>query len=915
MEKSDFVDLLDTPLPLDDRLVYGQLKNGLSFYIRQNQKPENRAEIRLVVKAGSVLEDEKQLGLAHIVEHMAFNGTKRFQPGEIVSYFESIGSRFGAHLNAYTSFDETVYKLNVPTQQDGVLKRSLELLRDWAADLTFVPKEIERERKVGLEELRQGRNAMKRVQDQLLPKLFYGSKYVDRRPIGTVESLENFEHKDLIRFYKTWYRAELMAVIVVGDVDPKQVQNIIEEEFHDLVSDSEAPLREYEILELHDECFYDVFCDSEIPQSSLSLMAKRRESKGVLHKDYRKHLIQDLALSGFNERLTIQTQQPDCPFSMAMAHVQDLNINTVADSVVMVVREARFEECTRSLYRALERVRRFGLSAHELERAKKSIRSSISTTYEERDKTSSLRMCSELIRAFTTGESVPGIEYEYQIVNAFLESISLDEVNDFLCAWLSASSQLMNVVTGEEQPPSVEDLKAWSQNNDFLDLVPPETESNLAPLLSEFPPKGSIIDRVNLEGTEIDELLLSNGAKVWLKTTNFQKDQVLFSHFQRGGRSLLVDEDCFAANLAVPLLGHSGAGGHSLLDLYRINAGKTLSVKPHISQTSHGFNGSCRNEYLEDLFQLHTLKDRQPAFDPKMYEEMIKINREHIRTKNADPRTVFHEESLKVWWNNHPRYIPATFESFDSVSFDKVTRIYKDLFAPTSGRHYVFVGNLEENRLLPMIERYLAVESDAPARELIYREDPRVTSPIKHRIYQGSEELAFYDFTSMKLISSTPKTRLQAKILGELLNIRLRRKFREERGDVYSIHARQSLSTYPKEAFIYSIAFSCDPQKYDELVSLLHQEIEAFYQEVDPLGDLDNIKLQFQNGYEVGLKENKQWIKSLTTHLRRKQHPNGIFSFPERLNSIQKSDLQIEARNWLNLERSVELSMFPKKND
>ncbi len=907
-------DLLYSPLPLDKELTYGQLDNGLSYYIKRNPRPEHRAEIRLVVKAGSVLEDEAQIGLAHIVEHMAFNGTKRFKPREIISYFESIGSRFGAHLNAYTSFDETVYMLKVPTDQDGVMQRSLELLRDWSSDLSFIPEEIERERKVGLEELRQGRNAMMRVQDKLLPKLFYGSKYVDRRPIGTETALKTFTHEDLKRFYQTWYRPDLMAIIVVGDIDPLEVETQIQQEFQNLKTASHVEPREYETLELHDECFYDVFYDAEIPQSSITLLAKQRESKGNLHKDYRDHLMRDLALAGFNERLTIQSQQPDCPFSMGVAHVQALNINTVADTFVMVVREAQFEACTRHLCDALERVRRFGLSSHELERAKKGIISGITSIYEERDNTQSIRISSELIRAFTTGESVPGIVYEYQIVKDFVESITLEEVNRFLSSWFSSPSKLLNVVTGEDNAPSVEDLKAWYEHHEYGEILPPEDESKLEPLLSTLPPKGSIVDRQSLGQTGVDELILSNGAKVWLKHSTFQKDQVLFTHFQHGGRSLLEDHDSFASTLAGPLLGNSGAGPHSLLDLYRINAGKILNLKPYISLTGHGFHGSCRNEYLEDLFQLHTLKDHHPNFDPKMFTEMIKLNLEHLRNKNADPGTVFQEECLRVWWNQHPRYTPATEKDFQEVSFDQITQIYKQLFAPTGDRHYLFVGNLDESKLLPMIEQYLAVESAAEGQQVLIREDPRITAPTKHRIYQGSEEQASFELTCMKVITSTPENRLQAKFLGELLNIRLRRKFREERGDVYTIHVEQSQSNYPQEAMIFTISFSCDPQKYEELVELLYQEIDAFYEEIDPNNDINNIKLQYQSAYEVGVKENKYWLKVLKAMVRKHESPSNILTFPQRLQAVNLNDLQSCAREFLNLERSLEMSMFPKSN-
>ena len=914
MQNFESVTDLGTPLPIDDNLVHGTLDNGLSYYIRANQRPQNRVDLRLVVKVGSILEDEDQLGLAHIVEHMAFNGTKRFAPREIVSYFESIGAKFGAHLNAYTSFDETVYKLHIPMDDPKVLERSLALLRDWAADLLFLPDEIERERKVGLEEWRQGRNANARLREKLLPKLYYNSKYVDRRPIGTEKSLLNFDHAALKRFYSTWYRPELMSVIVVGDCSPDEIKTKIIDHFSDLVNAPDRSPRIYEQIPMHETSFYDVFYDEEITQSSISFLSKRISTNGNTHGDYRADLVQSLAINAINERLLMMTQRPNAPFVMAHARIQVLNLKTIADLFTAVIPERQFEACTNALLKELARARRFGLSKGEFMRAKKGILSDIKAAYEEKDTTSSSKLTHELVRVVTTNESVPGIEYEREMVQKYLSEITHEEVNQFLASWMSSPSKLINIVTGEAEHPTSEKLETWVDSAQFDHLVPPPDDHELPPLITELPSRGNIQSIQHHEDIDVEELILTNGSKIWLKNTHFESDKILFSQSQKGGLSLADDLDLIPASTAAQMMFQSGVGSHDLSQLYRLLAGTKAISMPIVNNVSHGFSGFTTNEHLEMMLQLNYLQNHQPRFDEDVLIRQREVHSEQIRNKLSDPQTIFAEKIQSLWWNQHPRYMPWTLEHLDQFDLKQSAQFYQFLMGPTLGRHYIFVGNLDKNQLYPLIETYLDIPSEKAELNITKREDPRLKEVVKESLSLGSEPVGHYEMSTIVRMNPTLHDRLKIHVLKELLNLKLRRKFREERGDVYSISVTQQLSEFPVKAVVYSFNFSCDPLKLDDIVKDLHEELNEFFNEVGSEDDLLHIKEQILRSHETSLRENRSWLKMLKNALKRNEDPSLITAYSQLISDLRIGDLNDHTNTYFNMAHRLELKMFPQRS-
>ena len=551
---------LSSLLPFDSKVISGTLANGLQYLIRENRRPENRAELRLVVKAGSILEDPDQCGLAHIVEHMAFNGSKRFKSRELINYFESIGVRYGAHLNAHTAFDETVYKLQIPMDDADICEKAFWILRDWAADLLFLPNEIERERRVGLEEWRQGRGAMARVREKLLPMVYFGSKYVDRLPIGTEDSLREFSHESLIRFYKDWYRPDLMAVLLVGDFDGKAMEEKVKQHFSDLISSANSRTREYENIPLHDESFYSVLYDKEIPQTSLTFMSKFTQPPDNSHLAYRANMIFELGVRGFNERLQILSQKPAAPFLFANGGRQQLNLTGNSDVLSVAVPTGEVERCVNGITEELCRVQQFGLTKPEFERAKKCYAANIDIAFEERETTSSRVLVKELIRSVTLKEPIPGVEYERKLVHEYLPSISLEEVNDALKNWMSSPSRVIYLVSGEQDLPSTEQLRKWHEDALLQPVTPPVQEETSKPLLEFVPKAGRVVSKKVFEEIDLHQWVLKNGATVWLKQTDFQSDRILFFSRVSGGLNLSTNEEFVSASTASQIAFRSGAG-------------------------------------------------------------------------------------------------------------------------------------------------------------------------------------------------------------------------------------------------------------------------------------------------------------------------------------------------------------------
>jgi zinc protease len=498
---------LNDEIPVDSKVRVGKLDNGLSYFIRKNEKPENRVQFRLVVKAGSVLEDNNQLGLAHFVEHMAFNGSEHFEKNELVDYLQSVGVQFGADLNAYTSFDETVYMLPIPTEDEEIMDKGMLVLEDWANGVSFTDEEIDKERGVVIEEWRLGRGAQQRMRDKWLPMALKDSRYADRLPIGTKEILESFDYETVRKFYRDWYRPELMAVIAVGDIDVDEIEKEIKERFGDIENPDNPRQRERFPIPDHDETYIVTAKDPEASFTQLQLIYKHDKEEETTLNDYRRVVIHSLYNGMLSVRFQELTQQADPPFIFGASNYGGFIGDYDSYTAFAAVGPGGVEKGLTALITENERVRQHGFTAGELARYKKELLNNYERSYNERDKTQSMQYAQEYIRAFLENEPIPGIEWEYEFVKGILPTITLDEVNELAPKWITDKNRVV-IVTGPDKEgvdiPDEEAIRKILEANDGKETAPYVDEMSGAALISVLPAAGTVSSSKAVEKPLID---------------------------------------------------------------------------------------------------------------------------------------------------------------------------------------------------------------------------------------------------------------------------------------------------------------------------------------------------------------------------------------------------------------------------
>src|SRR6185369_8270935 len=552
-------------LPVDPEITTGKLENGLRFFIRRNGVPQDRAEIWLAVNAGSLLEDEDQRGLAHFIEHMAFNGTDHFAKMELVKYLESIGMRFGADINASTGFDETVYTLTVPTDKPEYVNKAFDIMEDWADGITFDPKEVDAERGVIMEERRLGLGAQARMQEKQFPVLFHGSRYAERSPIGKREILETTTPETLKRFYHDWYRPDLMAVVVVGEVDPKQIESLVRQHFGHLTNPAGERTREVYPVPGHKETLVSVATDPEATQTTVGIYAKREVRPQDHVGDYRRSIVEGLYHNMLNARLDELARQPDPPFLFGASFSGGFVRSAEMTYQAVGVTDGGIEKGLSALLTEVERVHRHGFTPTEIDRAKKDWLLNYEKGARERRVTQSGTYAAEFVRAFTEGEPVPGIRAELELTRRFLPTISLDEVNALASDWLADSNRVILVnapAKPQTPPPSKEAILAVFQSVQASDIPAYEDRVASGPLVPMAPAPGTIVSEKKVEDLGVTEWTLSNGVHVVMKPTSGQRDEILINGFGPGGHSLASDKDFPSALFAAPLLHEGGLGSY-----------------------------------------------------------------------------------------------------------------------------------------------------------------------------------------------------------------------------------------------------------------------------------------------------------------------------------------------------------------
>ncbi|MFO0569402.1 MAG: insulinase family protein [Polyangiaceae bacterium] len=897
---------LDRPLPLDQRVRKGKLASGLTYYVMAHGKPEKRAQVWLAVDAGSVLEDEDQRGLAHFVEHMGFNGTKRFPKQQLVDFLEKSGVRFGADLNAYTSFDETVYTLQVPTDDSKVLNRSIEVLRDWADGIAFEPAEVEKERGVVLEEWRLGRGARMRIFDKQAPIIFHGSRYAERLTIGKPEVIKGASRDKLVRFYRDWYRPDLMAVIAVGDFDAAAVEERIKSEFGSLAAPAKPRPRTREKLPPHAKTLVSIETDPELPSTTVAVLSKLPHRPEASARDYRRSLTEQLVDSMLNARLDELKRMPDAPFLGASSATSGLVRTADSFRQSASVKEDGVVTGLSALLEEVLRVERHGFTKTELERAKSQLLRQFQQAVKERDKRDGGEFASEITRNFFENEAMPGREAELRLVEGFLPEIQVDELNG-LAKQLGAGSRVL-VVTGPDkiQKPKPDELLALhdrvakKQIDAYVDV------GSNQPLVATPPAPGSITKRSSIPEIGVTEWTLSNGARVVVKPTDFANDQVRASAFSPGGHSLAKDADFESARFADVAVGQGGLGAFDAVQLKKALAGKLVSVNANISELEEGLSGRASPADLETLLQMMHLAFVAPRRDARAFVAWRAREAESVKNRRLSPEGTFFEDMAIFSSQNHLRRRPVTPETLEKVDLDKALAIYKDRFADASDFTFVFVGNVKLETLEPLVATYLA-SLPGKKRKESWR-DPKVSLPLGVKtktVKKGSEPKSMVTLTFHGTEKWTRDTENDMRMLGEVLRLRLRQVLREDMGGVYGVQVGGGITRRPRQEYRFGVTFGCAPENVTKLEQAVFDEIAAIQKNgVDP-DYISKVKEARRRAHETELRDNGYWLRELERAYAFSDDPRLIPDISPMIDKVSSDRVKAAANKYISKKQYI----------
>jgi zinc protease len=906
-------------VPLSPKIIKGELANGMQYIIRQNDKPEKRAEIRLVINAGSVLEDENQLGFAHFAEHMAFNGTEDFKKQEIVEYVESIGMKFGAHLNAHTSFDETVYKLQVPTDDKVTLEKGIHILENWAHKISFEPEEIDKERGVVIEEMRTRLGANTRIMYKQLPVIFKDSQYAKRLPIGDKDILAKGKHEDLIRFYKDWYRPDLMSLIAVGDFDPEEVKTLFEKYFSNISAATtvQKPREQYVIPD-NVSPLISIETDPELIRNLVSIHVKRPLFEPQTYADYREALKHQLFIGMLNSRYLENVLKPDSPIIGSRASFGRSFGDKSIFSIGSAVKPGKTNEALVFLLTEVNRAIQHGFNEAELARQKASIKNSNEKRAKEANNIESRNLASQYVRYFMKNENSPGVIHQNEIVQHFLENISLEEVNKIAKSWMTEENRLISI-----SGPDTEKVNLPSQN-DVLAIWDQVDSSKLTPylevaigdkLLNTPPKKGSIVDKNYNESLGTHTWVLSNGAKVFLKKTNFKEDTILFSARSAGGFSLITEDLYKQTFMASYIAKMMGVGEFSINDFNKFMKGKSFNLSSEIHDKYQKLKGSSSVKDIEHFLQMLNLQFYSPRKDKDAFDTVIAGAAPYYENMLISPQSVFNEAIRKIQYANDPRSFQIDGAAIEGIELDKSLQLYHDRFSNAANFNFVFVGNFDLEKMENLVTTYIA---SLPANEnketWKQRPDLREKGKLSLTVKKGLEQKAN---VVMRLFGETQWSHLEDRkfktLLGVLRTV-LRERIREDKGGVYGVRVNGHLSKDDNH-YSLNISFSCDPQRNDELIAEIQTIFNELKVEVTPDKYVKNYIAQELKTNEVNKKNNWFWLNYLTWYAEPDYQVLSFLEFDELLQAMTPLQVKESANKFLNMDDSLIAVLLPQEEN
>ena len=913
-------DDLSQVLPIDPKVRIGKLENGFTYYIRENHKPEKRVEMRLAVNAGSILEDDDQQGLAHFVEHMAFNGTVHFEKNELKNYLERIGIRFGPELNAYTSFDETIFMLTIPSDSAELLDKGFLVMEDWAHGITFEDEEIDKERGVIIEEWRLGRGYAQRMRDKYLPVIFKDSRYAERLPIGKKEIIENCSYETLKRFYHDWYRPDLMSLIIVGDIDPDFAEQKIREHFSN-IQYSEV-IRKREVFEIPDQkgTLACAVTDKEAPVTIMSVLYKTDVDPQVTYADYLQLLRYSFITGMLNRRMTELTELENPPFIGGGFYYGSFSSRTknVLQSYAYVG-ETGIQTGLKTLLLEAKRVDDYGFTQSEFDRYKLDLLKKYEVAYNERDKTESDQWAEEYMGNYLENEAIPGIEFEYEFVKNNIDRITLEEINQLAQRLISSDNRVIILGAPEKpeiQVPSEEEILslATSVEDSVIEAYTDKIVSDQ--LIDSLPQPGKIVKETTLDSIEAVDIKLSNGIRVILKPTDFKNDEVLLTAYSMGGHSVYPDSDHFSAMNADGIVQESGVGKFSNSDIKKILAGKSVYVAPAISYETELISAQSKTSDLESMFQLIYLYFTNPRVDSSAFNSYITKKKDLFENLRKEPMNYFFDQYYRIKAQNNPRgdYLP-TKEDWEKVDFGRAIEIYRDRFSDANNFTFIMVGAFDVEKVKPLLEQYVASLPTLDRNESYV--DLGIRPPYKktiRNIYKGNDPKSIAILYFEKGKPWNAHDAYMIGVLNDILMFKYIDVLREDMSGVYTVRARASLNKIPYSYASLQILIPCAPENVDSLVHVAINELVKIQKKGVDENDIIKARETRKRVLETNLESNSYWLNAIQDALMLEGSLENVTK-ANLIDEITSDEIQRVATEYFDTDRYLEVVLYPEEDE
>lgn len=907
------------PVPMDQNFRYGKLDNGLTYYIRKNAEPKQRAEFYIAQNVGAILEEDSQNGLAHFLEHMAFNGTKNFPGKGIINYFETVGVKFGYNINAFTSVDETVYNLSdVPTTREGIIDSALLVLHDWSSFITLDPQEIDNERGVIREEWRTGRSAERRMYKQNMATIYKGSKYATRDVIGDINVINNFKHQELKDYYAKWYRPDLQSIIIVGDIDVDQIEQKIKAMFADIKKPVNPATRVFYELPDNDEPLVGIASDPEARNTILYLYYKYdatpNDQKNIGYM--RASMIRELISTMISARLNEITQKPNPPFVFAASGMGSMVRTKSAFMFYAALKNEGMLDGFKGLVREAERVKQFGFTASELDRAKADYLRNLENQLKEKDKQKNETYVWQAVNNFLEAEPIPGIEFEHAFANGIMPTITINELNAYVTKLVTDKNMVITI-----QGPQKEGVVFPTEASILASLKEVKAEKieayvdnvSTKPLVEKVAKPGKVtkVNANNVFGTT--EIVLSNGAKVVFKSTDFKEDEVSLTAFSNGGYSLADNKTLPSATFATQIISNAGVGEFSKTDLDKMLAGKIVNVRPVIGEDYEGISGNASPKDFETMLQLVYLYFTAPREDVESFNTYMERMKAFMANASADPRKAFSDSITIAMANRNPRVMPQDLEYLNKVDYKMVMDFYKNRFADASDFTFIFTGNIKAEEAKPLVEKYIgglpAVKRKDVAKDNGVRAPKGKVSNFFNKPLQTPKSSVYIAFTGDAQYNL--ENMVLVSYINSILQNRYLEEIREKEGGTYGVSVGMSIGDFPTQSYVLRMIFDTDPEKRDKLIGIIYSEIEKIKANGPLEEDVNKAKEFMLKQYDQNQRENRYWSGVI-----REKYESGIdkhTTYLDVVKSVNVEKVKAFANKMFSQGNIVEVVMSPEE--